>query len=85
MPEELAEFMQDLQKSNRTPQIKLLVEWQLLNILRPFEAVAVQWSDIDWETKTLNIPADRMKGGKKSAFCTANKTSYRNPRGNEEI
>ncbi|WP_236964508.1 tyrosine-type recombinase/integrase [Mannheimia haemolytica] len=56
--------MQDLQKSNRTPQIKLLVEWQLLNILRPFEAVAVQWSDIDWETKTLNIPADRMKGGK---------------------
>ncbi|WP_289394651.1 tyrosine-type recombinase/integrase [Mannheimia haemolytica] len=64
MPEELAEFMQDLQKSNRTPQIKLLVEWQLLNILRPFEAVAVQWSDIDWETKTLNIPADRMKGGK---------------------
>lgn len=64
MPEELAEFMQDLQRSNRTPQIKLLVEWQLLNILRPFEAVAVEWSDIDFKTKTLNIPAERMKGGK---------------------
>lgn len=64
MPEDLAEFLQDLQKSNRTPQIKLLVEWQLLNILRSFEAVAVQWSDIDWETKTLTIPAERMKGGK---------------------
>lgn len=65
MPEDLAAFMQDLQKSNRTPQIKLLVEWQLLNILRPFEAVAVEWNDIDWETSTLNIPAERMKGGRK--------------------
>lgn len=64
MPEELAEFLQDLQKSSRTPQIKLLVEWQLLNILRSFEACAVQWSDIDWETNTLTIPAERMKGGK---------------------
>ncbi|MGX3020481.1 tyrosine-type recombinase/integrase [Ursidibacter sp. B-7004-1] len=64
-PEELAEFMQMLQKSNRTPQIKLLIEWQLVTMLRPFEASAVQWSDIDWENKILSIPAERMKGGKR--------------------
>ncbi|QLD32995.1 tyrosine-type recombinase/integrase [Mannheimia varigena] len=63
-PDELAEFLQDLQKSNRMPETKLLVEWQLLNILRSFEACAVQWSDIDWEANTLTIPAERMKGGK---------------------
>lgn len=66
LPEELAEFLQDLQKSSRTPQIKLLIEWQLLTILRPFEASAVQWSDINWQNLTLTIPAERMKGGKNS-------------------
>lgn len=65
LPRELANFMQALQKSNRTPQIKLLIEWQLVTMLRPFEAVAVQWSDIDWESKILTIPAERMKGGKR--------------------
>ena len=64
-PRQLAEFMQTLQKSNRTPQIKLLIEWQLVTMLRPFEASAVQWSDIDWESKILTIPAERMKGGKR--------------------
>ncbi|MDH2997856.1 integrase [Pasteurellaceae bacterium LFhippo2] len=63
-PEKLPDFMKALQKSNRSPQTKLLVEFQLVTMLRPFEAVAVQWSDIDWEKKLLTIPAERMKGGK---------------------
>lgn len=64
-PHALAEFMQALQLSNRTPQTKHLIEWQLVTMLRPFEASAVQWADIDWERQILTIPAERMKGGKR--------------------
>ena len=43
----------------------LLIEWQLLSILRSSEAVSIEWADIDWESKALHIPAERMKGGKR--------------------
>lgn len=42
-----------------------MIEWQLLTILRPAEAVQVEWMDIDWKAKALHIPAERMKGGKR--------------------
>ena len=44
----------------------LLIEWQLLSILRSSEAVSIEWADIDWEAKALHIPAERMKGGKRA-------------------
>lgn len=65
-PSELAEFFHTLQKSSRSPQIKHLIEWQVLTILRLFESIAVQWRDLDWENKILTIPAERMKGGQRA-------------------
>ena len=34
--------------------------------MRSSEAVSIEWADIDWDAKTLHIPAERMKGGKRS-------------------
>lgn len=65
-PEQLPEFLKALQKSSRSPQTKLLIEWQLVTMLRPFEASAVEWTDIDFKNKVLTIPAERMKGGMRS-------------------
>lgn len=65
-PEELPEFLQTVHYSHCYYQTKLLIEFQLLTMLRPFETVAIEWGDIDWEDKTITIPAERMKGGKAS-------------------
>ncbi|WGE51324.1 tyrosine-type recombinase/integrase [Actinobacillus equuli subsp. haemolyticus] len=65
-PQELSEFLKELDKSDRKYETKLLVKWQLLTILRPAEAVAVEWSEIDWENKILTLPAEKMKGGKRA-------------------
>ena len=40
---------------------QLLIEWQLLTMLRPKEASSLKWSDIDWENLKIVIPAERMK------------------------
>ncbi|EGY33968.1 prophage integrase [Aggregatibacter actinomycetemcomitans serotype e str. SC1083] len=64
-PEELPALFRVLNSANVQKPTALLIEWQLLTILRPAEAVQVEWTDIDWKTKTLHIPAERMKGGKR--------------------
>ena len=40
---------------------QLLIEWQLLTMLRPKEASSLKWSDIDWENLKIVIPTERMK------------------------
>lgn len=64
-PEELPTLFRVLNSANVQKPTALLIEWQLLTILRPAEAVQVEWMDIDWKAKALHIPAERMKGGKR--------------------
>ena len=64
-PEELPEFLRDLEKSNTKRQTKLLIKFQLLRALRCNEACRVEWDEIDWENKIITVPALKMKGGKR--------------------
>ena len=59
--EELPELFRCLSRANNFITAKLLVEWQMLTMLRPAEAVAVEWSEIDWENRLLHLPAEKMK------------------------
>lgn len=65
-PEELPHLFKVLQNSDVKKPTALLIEWQLLSILRSSEAVRIEWADIDWAAKALHIPAERMKGGKRA-------------------
>ncbi|OOF63303.1 tyrosine-type recombinase/integrase [Rodentibacter pneumotropicus] len=65
-PEDLPRLFQVLQGADVKKPTALLIEWQLLSILRSSEAVTIEWDDIDWEAKALHIPAERMKGGKRA-------------------
>ena len=64
-PEDLPRLFRVLQGADLKKPTSLLIEWQLLSILRSSEAVSIEWADIDWEAKALHIPAERMKGGKR--------------------
>ena len=65
-PELLSEFLSDLDDSNSSIQVKILIKWQLLTMVRPKEAVSAEWQEIDFDKKTWTIPAEKMKGGKRS-------------------
>lgn len=65
-PELLSEFLSDLDDSNSSIQVKILIKWQLLTMVRPKEAVSAEWQEIDFAKKTWTIPAPKMKGGKRS-------------------
>lgn len=60
-PERLPEFLAALSKANVTLQTRCLILWQLLNIVRPSEAVSVAWAEIDFESSRWVIPAEKMK------------------------
>lgn len=66
-PEELPEFLNTLHNSNRDLVTKILIQWELLTMVRPAEAVSVEWCEIDWFEKLWTIPADKMKKTKKGA------------------
>lgn len=59
---ELPLFMRLLGKSNLLPLTKMLIEWQLLTMVRPAEAVSAEWSEIDFKNAVWHIPAHKMKG-----------------------
>lgn len=65
-PERLPEFLADLSNGNNSLQVKMLIKWQLLTMVRAKEAVSAEWSEIDFDKKTWTIPAEKMKGGKRS-------------------
>ena len=48
-PEELPKLLQDFKNSSRDYLTKVLFRWQLLSMVRPSEAVSVEWSEIDFE------------------------------------
>ena len=65
-PEELPRLFEVMKGANLEKPTEFLIEWQLLSILRSSEAARIEWADIDWNAKALHIPAERMKGGKRS-------------------
>ncbi|OOH88698.1 integrase [Pasteurellaceae bacterium 15-036681] len=65
-PHYLSGLFRALDRSNISKPTSLLIEWQLLTMLRPAEAVSVEWSDVDFDKSKLHIPAERMKGGQRS-------------------
>lgn len=60
-PSELPELMKALSLASIELQTRCLVEWQLLTITRPSEAVNTRWNEIDFTQKTWTIPASKMK------------------------
>lgn len=60
-PEELPKLMRTISMSNLSIPTRCLLEWQLLTLIRPAEASATAWSEIDIENKQWCIPAVRMK------------------------
>lgn len=60
-PDELPQFMQALSIASIKIVTRYLIEWQLHIMIRPGEAVQARWSEIDFEQKLWNIPAETMK------------------------
>lgn len=60
-PEELPKLMRSLIMSNLSVSTRCLIEWQLLTLVRPFEASGARWVEIDLDAKLWTIPAERMK------------------------
>ena len=67
-PEELPKLLQDFKNSSRDHLTKVLFRWQLLSMVRPAEAVSVEWSEIDFDKKLWTIPAEKMKKTRQGAF-----------------
>ena len=63
-PNELPEFMETLNKASIKLTTKLLIEWQLINMVRPAEAAGTRWEEIDFDKRLWVIPHWRMKGRK---------------------
>lgn len=42
-------------------QTRCVIEWQLLTLTRPSEAVGAKWEEINLDKKLWSIPAERMK------------------------
>jgi integrase len=59
---EVGRFMEDL-RSQQGIAAKAL-EWLILTATRTSETIGATWDEINFETKTWTIPADRIKGGK---------------------
>lgn len=60
-PEELPKLMYTISMSNLSIPTRCLLEWQLLTLIRPVEASATAWAEIDIEKREWRIPAERMK------------------------
>lgn len=58
---ELPNFMKRLSTANITLQTRCLIEWQLLTMTRPSEAVNAKWEEINFKTQLWTIPANKMK------------------------
>ena len=60
-PEELPKLMCTISMSNLSIPTRCLLKWQLLTLIRPAEASATAWPEIDIENREWRIPAERMK------------------------
>ncbi|EDW1644074.1 tyrosine-type recombinase/integrase [Salmonella enterica subsp. enterica] len=60
-PERLPELMQRVQMTSLSPMTRLLLQWQLLTLVRPAEAAGAMWCEIDMDKQLWTIPPERMK------------------------
>jgi len=60
-PEELPLLLHTLTTASIKYTTRCLIEWQLHTMVRPSEAAGARWDEIDLETATWHIPAERMK------------------------
>ncbi|BDI37247.1 integrase domain-containing protein [Escherichia coli] len=60
-PERLPELMQRVHTTCLSPMTRLLLQWQLLTLVRPAEAAGTMWCEIDMDKRLWTIPAERMK------------------------
>ena len=60
-PSELLRVMKAISLASIVLQTRCLIEWQLLTITRPIEAVSALWSEIDLKNELWTIPAEKMK------------------------
>lgn len=65
-PDELPEFFDRLENSDTDLLTSYLIQWQLLTMVRPNEAVTAEWTEIDLDKKLWTIPAEKMKQTKAS-------------------
>jgi len=63
-PEQLPTLLKTLAFANIKTTTRCVIEWQLHTMVRPSEAAGAQWSEIDYENRVWNIPAERMKSKK---------------------
>lgn len=60
-PEEITELLQALSSANIQLTTRCLIEFQLHTMVRPGEASAARWSEIDFDRNIWLIPEQRMK------------------------
>lgn len=61
--EELPQLIRDIDGYPRSPQVRHALLLLALNGWRPAMLRLLEWTDIDVDTATVTIPAERMKGG----------------------
>jgi integrase len=60
-PKELPSLIEAVENASITPTTRSLLYWQLHTMVRPSEAAAARWAEIDFESSIWAIPAERMK------------------------
>lgn len=73
-PEELPSLMHAIQYSTTKLVTRCLIEWQLHTMVRPGEAAAAKWSEINFEKAEWTIPAERMKKNRDHIVPLSNQT-----------
>ncbi|RZN55834.1 tyrosine-type recombinase/integrase [Avibacterium paragallinarum] len=65
---ELPSLIQSVANARCEKLTKYLFKWELLSMVRPAEAVSVEWQEIDFNKKLWHIPAEKMKKVRTGAF-----------------
>jgi integrase len=61
-PKELGKLMTDIKNYSRgTPVVKAALELSALFFCRPGELRRMEWSEVNWEEKRIELPAAKMK------------------------
>lgn len=60
-PDDVARLMVSIYEFEGTPQVKTALICSAYWFCRPVEVRSVEWSDVDFNSATITIPAERMK------------------------
>ncbi len=61
---ELPTFVKELRSNNSSTLTRLALEFMVLTATRTSEVLLARWEEIDFDTGTWTVPAERMKAGK---------------------